>query len=234
VIDPSQLPGCGCAGAHCLPSQYVPTADQSKLNTCGSGATAGYCTPDVLIQTAGDFQPPTCAPFDGQGTGRCLSNCIPQVQQQASQLQQTTCGSGNLCAPCWDPFTGVATGACSLSSCDSAPPTPYTFPGCCGGSNPPATCVPTFDVPANQQGSLNQDVCPAQFLCVPDEYLPAPHTSGSIQTCSNLIIFPGACVNTCAVNVPASFIFGQNGCPANHLCVNCALGSLFGSKPPGC
>jgi len=243
VIDPTALPGCNptCAGAHCLPSQFVPAADVSQLNACGSGATAGYCAPDEIITSAGDDKPGTCSPFAGQGEGRCLSDCLKTVQAQASQLQQTTCAANHLCAPCWDPFTGAATGACTSSSCDKpASSTPYTFPGCCGGSDPPATCVPTYEIPSSQSGSLNQDACPANFLCVPDEYLPAPHNGPyTPTTCTyhylGFIPGAGACVNSCAVKGTGGLAnSGQESCGANHVCVSCTLAGLFGSKPPGC
>jgi hypothetical protein len=238
VINPTQLPSCSsatCSGAHCLPSAYVPAADKSQLSTCGSGANAGYCVPDTIISTAGDVKPPACQPFDGQGEGRCMSTCLTSVESQASSLQQTSCSSGTLCAPCWDPFTGASTGACTSSSCDTpASGTPYKFPSCCAGSNPPATCVPSYEVPAGQQGSLAQNGCPGSFLCVPDEYIPNLSASYQPQTCNYLGLFAGACVNSCAVSGISLASSGQGSCGANHLCVSCTLSSLFGSAPPGC
>jgi hypothetical protein len=238
VINPSQLPSCSsgtCSNAHCLPAAYVPAADKPQLKACGSGANAGYCVPDTIITTAGDVKPPTCQPFDGQGEGRCMSTCLTSVESQASSLQQTSCSSGTLCAPCWDPFTGAATGACTSSSCDQpATPTPYKFPSCCPGSNPPATCVPSYEVPSSQQGSLAQNGCPSQFLCVPDEYIPNLSASYQPQTCNYLGLFAGACVNSCAVSGISLASSGQGSCGSGHLCVSCTLSSLFGSAPPGC
>jgi hypothetical protein len=237
VIDPTQLPTCGsaiCSNAHCLPTAYVPAADTSQLSTCGSGATAGYCVPDTIISTAGDDLPPTCQPFDGQGEGRCLSTCLSQIESQANKLQQTTCAAGTLCAPCWDPLTGAVTGACTSSSCDKPKsPTPYKFPGCCADSDtkdPGATCVPSYE--SAQASSLNQATCPANFVCAPNEYIPNPASLAPI-TCTYAFFFSGACVNTCAVSgVPG--IFTQGSCPGNHVCVDCTLSGLFGTKPPGC
>src|SRR5439155_27246001 len=138
VIDPTMLPGCGCSGAHCLPSAFVPTADQSQLDTC----TGGYCTPDSIIRTGGNFKPPGCAPFAGvTGTtqGRCLSNCLPAIQAN-STLETSSCTGTDKCAPCADPFTGADTGACKLSSCDAPPATAFKFPNCCASGG--GRCIP--------------------------------------------------------------------------------------------
>jgi hypothetical protein len=203
------------------------------LATCGAGATAGYCTPDTFIVGGGESVPATCTPFAGQGEGRCLSTCIPQISAQASQLQVVTCGTNELCAPCVDPFTGVSTSACN-TACDKPAQPPYKFPPCCVVSNPAATCVPTYEIPSGQAGNLNQDVCPTNFKCVPDEYLPAPHTSGSISNCTTTFGFHGACVNTCAVSGIPSLLISNTCAGANHQCVNCTFTGLFGSAPPGC
>ena len=88
-------------------------------------------------------------------------------------------------------------------------------------------------VPSGEQSELGQDVCPsnaADYLCVPDAYLPTPTLP--IYTCSTLI-GGGACVSDC-VSLPASFIFFQDDCPNNYKCVGCTISGIFGSKPPGC
>jgi hypothetical protein len=235
VVDPSQLPLCddSCAGAHCLPSSVVPPAEAGMLATCGSGATAGYCAPDSIIVGGGESVPASCTPFSGQGEGRCLSTCIPQIASQASQLQKVSCGNNELCAPCADPFSGASTGACT-TACDKPAQPVYTFPPCCVVSSPTATCVPTYEIPSSQASNLNQDVCPSSFKCVPGEYLPAPHTVGTIAKCTTTFGFPGACVNTCAVSGVPGFLISNTCSGANHQCVNCTFTGLFGSAPPGC
>jgi hypothetical protein len=237
VVNPTELPACdngGCTGAHCLPSAVVPLAEAGMLAICGSGSTAGYCTPDTFIVGGGESVPSSCKPFAGSGEGRCLSACIPQIAAQAGQLQEVTCSSNELCAPCADPFTGASTGACT-TACDKPAQPPFTFPGCCTGAGLPSTCVPTYEVPSSQASSLNQDVCPNNFSCVPDEYLPAPHNAGHpIWTCTGPLGGAAACVNDCAVNIPTSWLFGQGSCPNGYKCVSCTLSSIFGVSPPGC
>ena len=62
-------PACerpACTGAHCLPAAFVPAAQQALLAACGSGATAGFCTPDNIMEAGGNVQPTSCTPFAGE------------------------------------------------------------------------------------------------------------------------------------------------------------------------
>jgi hypothetical protein len=221
VLDPGVLPDCdvACGGAHCLDASQVPPAQQAQLSPC----TGGFCVPDKIIAAAGNNLPKTCAPFSGvPAEGRCQSTCLPAVAAQASSLRQDNCDAGELCTPCYDPFTGVATGACSSSPCDAPTQPPYLFPACCPSTG--GTCVPTSSLPDDQEANLNQLTCPAQTLCVPNEYL--PNSTVPIPTC-NALIGQGACVSEC-VDVPG--IFSQRNCPNNYVCVGCWLAP----NTPGC
>lgn len=225
VIEPSQLPACSpaCGNAHCVPFYNVPVEQQPSLSLC----PGGYCLPDALIASAGNVIPKTCAPLDGfDAEGRCLSTCLKSVAEQASQLQKATCDDGELCVPCFDPITGKSTGACSSSSCDAPAKPAYTFPKCCsylGASQ--ATCLPTAKVPADQQAGLQQETCPASFLCVPDEYL--PNASVPIGACTTQ--GQGVCVSKCVPDLPV--YLGSGDCPdKNHVCVPCS----FAPTTPGC
>lgn len=241
VIDPTQFPQCSptCAGAHCVPTALVPAAQQSELSACGSGAGAGFCTPDAIVSSDNHYVPPTCTPFgDPASEGRCTSDCLPGVEADASELVQGPCASGQLCAPCWNPFTGVSTEACNLA-CDMPAKSTFTFPTCCddpvagSGGVAQGTCLPTTLVPSSEASDLSQTGCPsnsANYLCVPNEYLPGSSTP--IQTCTT-DVGAGACVSNC-VNVTGSFLFSQDSCPDNHLCVPCAVAEIFGTTPPGC
>jgi hypothetical protein len=229
VINPTALPGCGCTGAHCLPASVVPSADRPNLNTCSDpGFGAGFCTPDQIIATGGNFKPPGCAPFanvTNSTQGRCLSGCLKTVQSNPT-LETSTCSGSDKCAPCWDPFTGLATGACSLSSCDSPPPV-FTFPKCCNfvGNGNIGTCAPLSQLSAQQQGALPQDTCAGNYLCAPNEWLPG-HTP---MTCTTGLGFSGACVPRCINN---NILFGQGSCPTNDFkCIACFLAP---AGTPGC
>jgi hypothetical protein len=244
VIDPNSLPACdngGCVGAHCLPAAYVPKAVQSQLAPCAN--STGFCAPDEIISTADNFVPTSCDPFPGSGApGRCLSDCLPSVQKEVASgtLVQSTCTTGNYCVPCNDPFTGAATGACSLS-CDTPPANPFKFPTCCddGTGKLTGTCVPAAQVPQGQQSSVNQtgngnsSPCPASganYLCVPDEYLPPPYNSIPLQFCqATLLNLCGTCVSQCVVNGSLG-ILGPDDCAPNHKCAPCNLAP----STPGC
>jgi hypothetical protein len=229
VIDPTTFPACSpaCGGAHCVPAALVPAPQQPRLATC----TGGFCTPDPIVSSDDNYVPPTCSPFpDPASEGRCTSDCLPQVQAQASELTQGPCATGNLCAPCNDPFSGASTGACTLA-CDSPKKPAFTFPLCCDyNGTTQGTCVPSSLVPSSQAGNLLQDECPtnaAQYLCVPNEDLPNPPIP--VSTCST-ILGAGTCLSQC-ISITFSGVFNQDQCPANHLCVPCILA---GSSTPGC
>jgi hypothetical protein len=154
------------------------------------------------------------------------------VQQQSSELVQDVCPSGDLCAPCTDPFKGTSTGACTLA-CDMPKKPTFIFPLCCNyQGQDQGTCVPKSLVPSGQQSNLKQDICPtnqANYLCVPDEYLPNPTTP--VATCTDPLLGKGACVSKCA-NLPVTtIVLTQQTCPSNHLCVPC---SLAPAGTPGC
>ncbi len=244
VIDPSTLPACdngGCSGAHCLPAAEVPASVQSQLAACNNNT--GFCAPDPIISTANNYVPPTCDPFPGSGApGRCMSSCLPAVQKEVASgtLVQSSCSTGEYCVPCNDPFTGASTGACTLA-CDTPPATPWKFPLCCsdGSGTLTGTCVPSAMVPASQQSSLNQSGngnsagCPnsgASYLCVPDEYLPAPYNTIPLQFCrATFLNLCGTCVSQCVVN-SALNLLGSDDCAANHKCVPCSTAP----STPGC
>ena len=244
VLDPTTLPACdngGCSGAHCLPAAEVPPAEQSQLAPCNGGT--GFCTPDEIISTGNNFVPTSCDPFPGSGVpGRCLSSCLPEVQTEVASgtLVQSSCSTGQYCVPCNDPFTGASTGACSLG-CDNPPPTASTFPKCCndGGGTLTGTCVPSAQVPSSESSSLDQSgngnssPCPssgANYLCVPDEYLPPPYNTIALQGCpATFLNLCGVCVSEC-VNNSSLGILGPSDCAANHKCAPCDLAS----GTPGC
>lgn len=213
VVDPATFPDCApaCGGAHCIPAANVPPAEQSLLATC----PGGFCAPDPMISTAGNYVPPTCSAFNGTpAEGRCLSTCLPSIEAQAAQLHQHTCSNGELCAPCTNPFTGADTGACK-TSCDRPADPPYTFPHCCGNRG---TCVPTENIPSSQQGNVLQDSCPSSALgCVPDEMLPG---GPGPRVCYGLLGGEGRCYSNC-LNLGLGQVFPQRDCPDNHTCVPC-------------
>lgn len=231
LVDANVFPACApaCGGAHCVPSDLVPPAQRAQLAAC----PGGYCAPDAVVEAANHYVPPACQPFDDPASeGRCQSRCLPAVQKQQSQLVQASCAGGELCAPCNDPFTGASTGACTLA-CDVPAKPAFKFPLCCDDQGATqGTCVPRSKVPAAQSSNLQRDVCPvnvADYLCVPNEYL--PDSPVPVRTCNAGLLGPGACVSNC-VNIPlVGIVLTQANCTSNHKCVPC---SLAPAGTPGC
>jgi hypothetical protein len=235
VLDPSAFPACPCGGTRCLPAALVEPGQRTMLAACDGG----FCVPEDFVRTGGRFVPPTCQPFSGQGEGRCLSNCIPMVRDQSSQLERGSCGEGQSCVPCWDPRTGMSTGACN-QSCDRGPSIPpYTFGSCCGGR---AKCIPNRLVPEGQRAQLEQKDCASSFLCVPTENIdpgfrgPACSASALLGSLLGGRPYQGVCVSTC---VKRDFFTrlgtAQGNCPSTHFCAPCRhplTGAATGA--PGC
>jgi hypothetical protein len=183
--------------------------------------TGGFCTPEPFIATAGNFKATRCAAFAGFGEGRCLSSCLPIIAGQAS-LERGDCAANERCAPCFDPLSGVSTGACEVACDEPEDDPPYAFPECCqnGGK-----CVARSQIDDGDEGNLNQtEDCPANFLCVPDEQLPG----GTGQACS--FIYSGTCLSNC-LNLGIGEVFPQASCPSNHTCIPCDFAP---SGSPGC
>ncbi len=223
VVDPSSFPDCdtACAGAHCIPATAVPASAQSLLAPCMSGS--GFCTPDPIVEAGGKYVPPMCIAFDGTAAeGRCLSSCVPSIAAQQSQLHQQRCDAGDLCAPCYDPFSGADTGACRLP-CDMPGDPIFTFPTCCPvDGRDTGTCVPTQNLSSSQMSHLKQGSCPTKsYDCVPNDDLP-----GAAPITCTTTIGKGGCVSLCTT---APHVFFQDDCPNGYECIACSIKAV-----PGC
>jgi hypothetical protein len=216
-----------------LPAQFVPPSQQGLLSACGSGATAGFCTPDNIIEAGGQVQPTSCTAFAGvpASEGRCLSPCLKAVSSQPSL--EPCPNSPDKCAPCYNPITGVATGACSSSKCDSPQLTPpYVFPNCCfyNGTNQ-GRCVPKSQVPASDQGHLKQDECStSNYMCVPNEMLPGgPGPSACTGWYGKGSCF-SSCIDISVLGIPIGWAL-SSCIDGNHTCIPCAFAP---AGSPGC
>lgn len=241
VVDPTLFPVCPlCPGAHCVPTAAVPANVAGQLADCpeGDGSTgdaaaesgtssgdssapSAKCVPDTLIASGGQFILPTCRSLI-DAEGRCLSICVPQVASQADRLPQSTCGTNELCAPCYDPTTGAATGACT-AGCDTGPKeAPKTFATCCSGIG---SCVPTSLVPAAQLSQLGPDTCTdTGTVCAPTELV---NPSFIPATCQSLEVLPGQyaegrCLADCLPAVASQLSrLPVSTCSPNHHCAPC-------------
>ena len=231
VLDPTGFEVCPmCAGgARCLPSSFIPADAQAQLGDCDA---THKCVPDELLKTGGEFIPTTCSSVVG-AEGRCLSECLPQVAAQKDLLPQDICPEFQRCVPCFDPVSGDASGACSLS-CDPGPSDPPTsLPGCCDGLG---TCVPKALLSASQAAQLPQDSCPKDandFVCAPTAAVEDPNWKPAACITDTTIggNKPGVCLPKCMITGLGSFLTSQSSCPDNHKCAPCD--NPFTGKPTG-
>jgi hypothetical protein len=203
-LSPSSLPSCCTDGAaHCVPTQYVPPGDIAALAQC----TGGYCVPDPFI-TNPDYIPPSCTAFNGT-PGACLSLCVPQVSQYKSILTQATCAATELCAPCTNPLTQQASGACAFK-----PPTTCADGGdgtgsSSGGSSsggptgdggaPPAAC-PHTGPPVLDPSTLPACGTAGGAHCLQSALVPA-NLQAQLATCPG-----GYCVPDTFIEAGGNFI----------------------------
>ena len=255
-ITPSELPSCCTTGAaHCVPTPYVPGADQKALASC----SGGYCVPDPFI-TDPAYMPPSCTAFNST-PGVCLSLCVPQVAQYKSILTQASCAATELCAPCTNPLTNQPSGACafappttcsadgggSSSGGDNPPPSgdggappavcpykgpplinPSTLPAC--GPNGGAHCLQSALVPPAMASQLA--TCTGGY-CVPDVFI---ESGGNFipPTCASLDGAEGRCLNTAIPQVAAQESqLQQSTCAVFERCVPC-FSPIDGVKTGAC
>ena len=247
--DPASLPAC-CTdfvgGAHCLPSDVVPAELSGVLAECADG---GLCVPDPFIETGGVYTPPTCVSLSG-AEGRCLSGCVPQVQDYWGILPQDDCADDERCVPCVNPIDGTETGICDIAyTCDGSgggggggggggqavcphegEPVidPSTLPACAPGAH----CLSNALVPADMAAQLAD--CPdGQSKCVPDEFI-ASGGNFIPPTCESVAGAEGRCLSTALPDVAAQAeLLPQSTCTADHLCVPC-FSPLDGTETGAC
>jgi hypothetical protein len=208
---------CPAQDSVCIPLSLltelkIPASTTDLLADCDD---ATKCVPESLASEGGRGILPTCTSLIG-AEGRCTSACVPQVKAQITQLPKDTCTGSDLCAPCYDPRTGAATGACS-QGCDPGPSQPAkTFDECCSTGG---YCVPP-SLAGAQAPSLNADTCSAGLLCAPKQ-LTDPTFKPA--TCASLDDAEGRCVSTCIggaiaqqrANLPTA------GCGSDEVCAPC-------------
>src|SRR5690606_9890147 len=131
---------------------------------------------------------------------------------------------GELCAPCYDPFTGESSGACESNACDMPTEPAVTFAACCedkGGGN----CVPRSVVPDASEESLDADSCANADadVCVPTgmsepDFLPAAGETGWAGDKQ------GLCISKCVPLVGGAIggLFAQGSCTDTQRCVPCS------------
>jgi hypothetical protein len=162
---------------------------------------------------------------------------FPDIEAQKDQLPQDTCTPNERCAPCYDPVSGDATGACSSVSCDAPKKPKVVFGNCCNENGKTrGRCVPT-SVVGKDASSLDVKECKqGQEVCVPSEQLAQNYVPPACKA-SNLIgDYDGVCISDC---IPRDFLTDiatdQGNCTTGFFCAPCKnplTGAPTGA--PGC
>lgn len=108
---------CEDRGRCLVPELAGERAASLGADTCPASTPARVCVPDVFIAPGG-YAPAPCQTVllawllgDAYKEGRCYPGCLPALQN--GLIGQDGCAPGMKCAPCKDPQTGAASGACS-------------------------------------------------------------------------------------------------------------------------
>lgn len=232
----------------CLDPALIPDEQEGALgrDTC---AVDRLCVPRAFTDSS--VKPTPCTSYIDGFEGRCLPACLPELATQGNRLHQDGCAAGHVCAPCYDPVTGMATGACSTNG--DAPATTAednVFARCCQvtGGAMRGYCIPKQAdlIPMSQWGSLPKSTCsqsPTEHLCVPDVKVanadaPFPGCKTSADACADDGSFligsgyaasgsSGACLPECMEApdgpVPADAHAGRGDCQNGELCVPCTI-----------
>lgn len=258
--------GSGAVGASCCGGKGSCASNGSPNpelghDTCG---TSLFCEPtSATFSTAGAFT--TCrsrivTSLPGGLEGRCVPKCFTLGNPQSVVLDgggtpgdggQTECGTDEVCAPCFSPVDGKATGACSMKPGDSpaeAAPAPYeecpdgndAGQKAGGGLCLPGGALAALTNKANPYYNpsipgLKQDNCAAGEKCVPAKKVADPGYCFPRCSTSNFTVIsggqdvsyrPGACspayvIFDVAGAVGITVSTGGGPCEADSLCAPC-------------
>lgn len=213
--DPARFLSCCEGRGYCLPSDLVATEQRASLAAQGCSDTQ-LCAPAALAQ---GIAPISCDSVAG-AEGRCVSECVPLVAAQVELLPRATCADGERCAPCFDPFSGDATGSCSLPGDAGPTRKPLVFADCCNSNGAPrGRCVPPELVPQDKRSLLMAAGCAGNNLCLPTTLVP-PATA--LPRC-NSASGAGACVPSCLLTSTQLYATSQADCHVWERCVPCSV-----------
>jgi len=184
---------CATGKARCVPNALAGD-DLEKLLPCSE---TEVCVPEAQLRSGGNLKPQRCQAGGGI-EGRCLSECLADIQKNKKSLVKGDCQEeGELCAPCYRQADGVeseVTEACNAASendCDQMEdPAPNwceldyvnhplidvaKFPTCsvgmCGQGGGSAHCVPEDLIPNEDDRDQFLKCEDCSGLCVPDVLL---------------------------------------------------------------
>jgi hypothetical protein len=211
--EPRLFPRCCEEAGLCVPSALVPAEMRGLLGRDGCESEDALCAPEAL--TEADARPVTCSSLAG-AEGRCLAACLPPIAERADELPQSACATGEVCAPCFDPFTGEETSACRVRG-DAPTQSPVLFATCCGGLG---ACVPPALVDGQEAAMLSADSCAgAGELCVPRAFTDRAYVPPS---CRSIGDAEGRCLPACLLEgLAQGASLPQATCQSGELCAPC-------------
>ncbi len=142
--------------------------------------------------------------------GRCIPECLTRGQPS---LTQGECTSGFVCVPCYNPVTGIDTGACRSGGDHPAEAAPAGFPEC---GDATGYCVSSGLVQGGT--TLPQLTCPAGELCAPKLRVTSPNAC--FAHCDS-IAGAGACIPAFLVPESSRGVLQSRGCMTGELCTPC-------------
>jgi hypothetical protein len=204
-----------CVAARCVPSSAIPNPDQVALLPDCPDPAGSKCVPEPYIATLGQFLAKECRSLIN-AEGRCIPVMLPAVKAQIDRLPQADCASDERCAPCYDPTTAAATGACTAGCGPGPKEQPKTFATCCNGIG---SCVPASLAGADAS-RLGKDNCTdTGFLCAPKAFTDAAYVP---PTCRSIGNAEGRCLPSCLPDIAAqASLLPRSTCAEHHLCAPC-------------
>jgi hypothetical protein len=210
---PRKLAACCGGRGQCTPQA---SAGQATLklprDSCEEDAV---CMPSSLADA--HAVPKTCESVDG-AEGRCLSTCLGKLTL-LPDLPSQGCARDEVCAPCYDPITGVSTGACALHG--DAPTRPaHRFERCWDSDRevPAGVCVPPSMARARTADIFRRDTCARGRTCVPTQELIDPNYQYPLCLGVGL----GVCMPSCLFDPLNALVFTSLTCDRGAVCVPCS------------
>ncbi len=220
--EPAQPFASCCHGAgRCVPATSVPIAERRRLASDNCAEPESLCAPETWARDV-NAAPSSCRSIGGS-EGRCLPRCLPELASRAARLPESTCPAEHVCAPCYDPVTSAATGACSVGGDPGPRETAKPLAACCLQNGESAgVCVPSTSLSEAEIGRLPKDLCSDPgTLCAPRALVnPAAASLGRCQAGTGV---RGACVPACFLSVLQNLALGRDSCRGGESCVPCDL-----------
>jgi len=212
----------------CVPETLVPEAERGGLGQDSCGAQE-LCSPEPFLRDR-PFIIQSCSSSFG-AEGRCIPDCLPDVADIAELLPTEGCAAGTVCAPCFDPVSGAATGLCELSADPGPTEPPFVLERCCGeGDQARGRCLPLSEVPQSGAALPQESCASADSACVPTVLLDA--SGPGLKSCSPGTGQGGRCLPDCVIPQLQRLFTSQADCPDGDLCAPCQ--DLFGQATGLC